>query len=328
MNKDPTPYATLTPELILDAVDKLGFVTDGRLLALNSYENRVYQIGLETQPPIIVKFYRPERWSDESILDEHRFIKQLHALEIPAVAPLEPEQGQTLYRFKGFRYTLFPRASGHAPELDNEEHLRWLGRFLGRIHEAGRQLPLEHRPVLNFEQFGFNNMNYLIDHQFIPDYLGPAYESVAKEALTLASDFFKPFANSSALTLHGDCHPGNILWSQEGPVFVDFDDCLRGPVMQDIWMLLSGSPNEMLRQLDVLMEGYTLFSTFDHRQVQLIEPLRTLRLVHYSAWIAKRWHDPAFPLAFPWFNQGQYWESHINALREQVGIMQEPFIDL
>lgn len=318
------PYQDLTPDRILNAVESLGLFCDGRLLALNSYENRVYQVGIEEDAPVIAKFYRPLRWTDQAILEEHRFTLELAERELPVVAPLVDKAGRTLHDFEGFRFTISPRQPGRAPELDDPDTLEWMGRFIGRIHAVGAIEPFAHRPTISIETFGVEPYRYIIANGFIPPDLEAAYISTVEDALQRVRAAFSRAEPVSLIRLHGDCHPGNVLWSDTGPHFVDFDDCRMGPAMQDIWMLLSGDRAAMTRQLSDFMEGYKEFHDFNPRELLLVEALRTLRLIHYSGWLAQRWSDPAFPASFPWFNTQRYWQDQILALREQAALMDEP----
>lgn len=321
------PFSTLTPDIVLDALESAGLRCDGRMLALNSFENRVYQAGQEEGAPVIVKFYRPERWSDDAILEEHAFTQELAEREIPVVPPLVL-QGATLHAFAGFRFTAYPRQSGRPPELDDPDTLEWMGRFMGRIHAVGALRAFAHRPALNIETFGVEPRSFLLQNNWIPPELREAWESVSAQALEGVRHCFERAGSVPALRLHGDCHMGNVLWTEgaedSGPHFVDFDDCRSGPAVQDLWMLLSGERDAMTRQLSDVLAGYEDFYEFDRRELHLIEALRTLRLLHYSAWLARRWDDPAFPAAFPWFNTPHYWQDRILELREQVALMQEP----
>jgi len=330
------PYAALTPETVLDAIDALdapGLRTDGRLLALNSYENRVFQVGLDEGPPVIAKFYRPNRWSDAQILEEHAFTIELAAREIPVVAPLA-FAGSTLAHAAGFRFSLFPRQGGRAPELDRPQTLEWMGRFMGRIHAVGAIAPFRERPAIDIESFGREPRAYLLANGFIPAELLPAWTSVVDQALEAVAFCWVRAGDVQTLRLHGDCHAGNVLWTEgggnrnvnapAGPHFVDFDDARNGPAMQDLWMLLSGDRAEMKAQFAHVLRGYEDFHEFDDRERHLVEALRTLRLIHYSAWLARRWNDPAFPAAFPWFNTARYWQERILELREQIALMDEP----
>lgn len=323
---DPTPYYRLDPDTVLHAVESTGLVTDGRLLALNSYENRVYQVGIEGGEPIVGKFYRPGRWWDEQILEEHAFALQLDAAEIPLIAPMVID-GVSLFHHDGFRFALFRRQGGHAPELEDRETLRWLGRFIGRIHSVGRTKPFRQRPALTPERFGDESIQTLVGGNWIPPHLENAFSSLADDLIRTVRQAWERAGNFTPIRLHGDCHPGNLLW-RDGPFFVDLDDCQSGPAVQDLWMLLAGDSNEMTSQLDALIEGYRQFCDFDPRELNLIEALRTLRMLHHAAWLARRWEDPAFPAAFPWFGESRYWEDLVLGLREQLAAMQEPPLTL
>ncbi|HJV85911.1 MAG TPA: serine/threonine protein kinase [Noviherbaspirillum sp.] len=318
------PFSGLTPDVVLAALESVGLYSDGRLLALNSYENRVYQIGMEQGPPVVAKFYRPGRWSDAAILEEHAFIQELADREIPAVPALPLGGKGTLHCVDGYRFAVFPRHGGRAPELDDAATLEWLGRFIGRIHAVGMLQPFQSRPVLDIASFGEEPRDYLLAHGFISADLVEAYRSVVAQALDGVRRCYDRAGDVRYLRLHGDCHCGNVLWTDAGPHFVDFDDSRMGPAIQDLWMLLSGERTDMVRQLSDLLAGYEDFCEFDARELHLVEALRTLRLVHYSAWLARRWDDPAFPAAFPWFNTQRYWQDRILELREQVAQMDEP----
>ncbi len=317
------PFSALTPDIVLDALDSIGFNGDGRLLGLNSYENRVYQAGTEAGPPLIAKFYRPERWTDAEILEEHAFVATLAEREIPVVPALEIN-GNTLHKFDGFRFSVFPRHGGHAPELDNRDTLEWMGRFIGRIHAVGALEPYRYRPTLDIERFGIEPSQFLQAHDFIPAELADVYRGVVAQALDGVRRCYERAGSVKNIRLHGDCHVGNVLWTDDGPHFVDFDDSRMGPAIQDLWMLLSGERADMARQFSDLMAGYEDFSDINPREVHLVEALRTLRLIHYAAWIARRWDDPAFTAAFPWFNTQRYWQDRILELREQIALMNEP----
>lgn len=317
------PYQRLTPDLAHDALDSVGLHGDGRLLALNSFENRVFQFGIEDAQPVVAKFYRPERWSDAAILEEHAFAMELVAREIPAVPPLRL-QGATLHHHAGFRFAVFPRQGGRPPELEQPGVLAWLGRFLGRIHAVGGVAPFRHRPALDIASFGEEPRDWLLAHDFLPFELREVWAGVAEQALDGVRHCFERAGAVRSIRLHGDCHMGNVLWTDAGPHFVDFDDARMGPAVQDIWMLLSGERDERIQQLHAILAGYEDFAEFDPRELHLVEALRTLRLIHYSAWIARRWSDPAFPLAFPWFDTPRYWEERILELREQIAAMDEP----
>lgn len=323
MNTNPHPFSTLTPDIIFNALDSIGLFGNGRLLALNSYENRVYQVGLQDSSFIVSKFYRPERWTTDAIFEEHGFVQELAESEIPVVPALPCGKGKTLNDFDGFRFSVYPRQGGRVPELDNYEKLEWMGRLIGRIHAIGALKPFKHRPTLNITGFGDESRAFLLSHPFVPVDLREAYRSVSADALDAARRCFERAGDIRLLRLHGDLYPGNMLWTDDGPHFVDFDDSRMGPAIQDLWMLLSGNRAEMRVQLSYLLAGYKIFYDFDLRELHLVEALRTLRLIHYSAWIARRWDDPAFPMAFPWFNTPRYWQDRILELREQLALMDE-----
>lgn len=315
------PFAALTPDLVLDAVESLGYLSDARVLALNSYENRVYQVGIEGETPLIAKFYRPDRWSDEAIREEHSFTAELAEREVPVVAPLQRD-GETLFAHAGFRFSLFARRGGRAPEPGNLDQLYRLGQLLGRLHAVGSMRPFEHRESLQVANFGHASLATLLDGSFIPNSLLPAYESVARDLLARLDRLFA--ANpAKAIRLHGDCHPGNLLCRDETFHMVDLDDCRMGPAIQDLWMMLAGERQERLGQIAELVDGYQEFHDFDPRELPLIEGLRALRLMHYSAWLACRWDDPAFPQSFPWFGSERYWGEQILMLREQIAALDE-----
>ena len=317
------PYFCLTPDLILDSLESVNLPCTGHLLTLNSYENRVYQVGIDDGAPLIAKFYRPERWSDDAILEEHAFTLDLAHREIPVVAPLII-QGKTLHTHAGFRFTVFPRRGGRAPELDQAQTREWIGRFLGRIHAVGQLTTFKHRAHLNQQTFGQDSLDFLLNNGIIPLDIASSYQTVAEQALEGIACCYRKAAGYQPIRLHGDCHPSNILWTDLGPHFVDFDDARTGPAIQDLWMLLSGDRSEQQNQLADILAGYEDFCEFDRRQLHLIEALRTLRLLHYSAWLARRWSDPAFPAAFPWFNSSTYWQDRIAELHKQIEIMQQP----
>lgn len=316
-------FSDLGPDTVLDALDSLGLHGDGRLLALNSYENRVYQVGMEQGPPVIVKFYRPQRWSDAEILEEHRFVEALHEFEVPVVAPLRIHEA-TLHHHSGYRLAVFPRQGGRAPELEAPGTLARIGRLMARIHTVGAAEPFVVRPALNAETFGDAPRQWLLEHQVIPAELRDSWSAISAQALDGVRRCQQQAGEVRQIRLHGDCHAGNLLWTDAGPHFVDFDDSRTGPAIQDLWMLLSGERKDMVRQLSDLLAGYEEFREFDPRELFLIEALRTLRLLHYSAWLAMRWEDPAFPAAFPWFASVRYWQDRILELREQVALMEEP----
>ena len=325
-------FSLLDPDTVISAVETLGLLSDARIFALNSYENRVYQIGLEAQDsqpqaPIIGKFYRPQRWSDAQILEEHLFSQALAQLDIPVVAPLLFNE-RSLLHFRGYRYALYPRQGGRTPELDDMDQLKWLGRFIGRIHALGAVGRFEHRPRIDIRDYVEKPADFILQQNFVPDYLLEAYQSLIRDITGLLQQRYD-LDGIRQIRLHGDCHPGNILWTDRGPHFVDFDDCRSGPAVQDLWMLLSGGIDEQRHQLDHILDGYSEFHDFNPAEIRLIEPLRTLRIIHYAGWLARRWDDPSFPMNFPWFNTPGYWEQHILELREQFALLQEnPGLDL
>ena len=323
------PYEALTPDVVLDALAGVGLHGDGRLLALSSYENRVYQIHLEDpfegSPIVVAKFYRPGRWSEAQILEEHAFACELEAAEVPAVAPFAL-QGSTLHQHAGFAFSVSPRRGGRAPELDDGEVLEWIGRYLARLHTVGARSAFRERPALDLPSFGEEPRDWLLAHHAIPLDVQGEWERACAQALAQirAALAAAREAGVRALRLHGDCHPGNILWTPDaGPHFVDLDDARTGPAVQDRWMLLSGERAQRQQQLGALLDGYEQMREFDRAELALIEPLRTLRLIHYSAWLARRWDDPAFPLAFPWFGSSDYWRGQVQMLEEQMEAMEE-----
>jgi Ser/Thr protein kinase RdoA (MazF antagonist) len=323
VNLEKQPYKNLGPDTILDAVESAGYRCDGTQLALNSYENRVYQVGIEDSSPLVVKFYRPQRWSDATILEEHVFSQELADLEITAIPPLADKTGQTLYRHHNFRFAIYPMRGGRAPELENSDTLAQLGRFMGRIHAVGRSRKFIHRPCLDIESFGVEPRQFLLDSNFIPLEMERPYRTLTEDLLNQIRASFERAGEVASIRLHGDCHAGNILWTDSGPHFVDFDDARMGPAIQDLWMCLSGDREERSLQLAHLLNGYMQFVDFNPRELHLVESLRTLRMIHYAAWIARRWHDPAFPRAFPWFDGPRYWDEHLLSLREQAALMDE-----
>ncbi|MCP5313201.1 MAG: serine/threonine protein kinase [Chromatiaceae bacterium] len=317
------PYESLTPDLILDAVAAAGLDPDGHLLALNSYENRVFQVGVEGQAPLVAKFYRPDRWTDQQIVEEHDFSHELAAAEIPVVAPWRDASGESLLRHGGFRFSLFPRRGGRAPEPGDLDQLEWIGRFIGRIHLAGQARPFAHRPNLDVAGMGWTAREEVLNSPLLPRHERAAYATISEQLLTEIEHRFAA-VDAARIRLHGDCHHGNILWTDLGPHFVDLDDCRNGPAIQDLWMLLHGDRTERTLQLSAMLDGYRLFHDLDLRELAMIEPLRGLRLVHYSGWLAKRWPDPAFPAAFPWAASDHYWSQHVQDLREQLAELDLP----
>lgn len=318
------PYSELSPEMVLDAIEAVGHRCDGRVLALNSYENRVYQIGIEDGTPVVAKFYRPARWTDAAIREEHAFAGELAAQEIPVVAPLLRD-GVSLHIHHGFRYAVFPRRGGRWPELGSTDDREWVGRFLGRIHAVGRAARFQERARLSMEDLGRNARDFVLDGDWMPDYLADKYADLTDTLLDEIEARADGWRGATLGRILGDCHRGNILWTEQGPHFVDLDDCLTGPAIQDLWMLLAGGQQEMRTGLQDLLKGYEQFLPFDRSEIALIEPLRALRMIHYSAWLARRWHDPAFPRAFPWFAEPRYWEEHYRALDDQLAaVIAEP----
>ncbi|NNE06662.1 MAG: serine/threonine protein kinase [Xanthomonadales bacterium] len=321
-----TPYYRLDPDTVIRAIESTGLLCDGRLLALNSYENRVYQVGIEDALPLVAKFYRPGRWTDDAILEEHAFSAEIADAEVPLVPPMAVG-GATLHHHEGFRFALFERRGGHAPELDQKDTRLWLGRFLGRLHAVGAVRGFRHRPALTPQRFGHESIATILGGDWLPGHLAQAFESLAADLMTSVEAAWQRAGDLETIRLHGDCHPGNILW-RDGPFFVDMDDCQSGPAVQDLWMLLSGERDEMSAQFKDILDGYREFHHFPLSQLGLIEALRTLRMLHHAAWLARRWEDPAFPIAFPWFGEPRYWEDLVLGLREQLGAMQEPALEL
>ena len=320
------PYTALTPDRVMDALSELGLWPDGRLLALSSYENRVYRVhldeALEGHTAVVAKFYRPGRWSRAQIQEEHDFAAELVAAEVPAVAPLVLH-GATLHHASGFDFALSPLRGGRAPELDDLEVLEWIGRFLARLHQVGAARPFVHRPALDLAQFAQEPADWLLRQQAIPLEVESEWRAAFEAALPLLQDKLAGMSQQ-AIRVHGDCHPGNILWTPDaGPHFVDLDDARMAPAVQDLWMLLSGDRRQRTLQLSALLDGYEQLRDFDRRELAWIEPLRTLRLIHYSAWLARRWSDPIFPINFPWFGTPDYWRGQVQMLHEQIEAMQE-----
>ena len=320
------PFDNLTPDRVVSCVEAIGLRCDLRLLALNSYENRVYQVGLDDADPIIVKFYRPGRWTHAQIQEEHTFTQELASSGLSVVAPMEIS-GKTLHDADGFLIAAFPRRGGHAPELDNFDHLLGLGRTLGRLHGVGRAGQFTSRIHYSLERWLIEPIDYLAQN-WVPQELRPAWDSLGKDLIDRARGLMSDYEPDDGIRLHGDCHVGNILWRDETPHFVDLDDCVTGPAIQDLWMFLSGDRHQREQQLSELIAGYEDFNDFDTREIKWIEALRTARMVYYSAWLARRWDDPAFPAAFPWFGQARYWSDQILALREQLALMEEPQLRL
>ena len=315
-------FADLQPDDILTALDEIGFDCDGRFLALNSYENRVYQIGIENDRPVVAKFYRPGRWSNEAIFEEHEFAIDLANNEIPVVPPMR-RSGTTLHHTGHHRVAVYECRGGRAPDLDNFDLQTQLGRLVARIHLEGETRRFDHRPSIDIDSYGSESLEFLLDHDFIPDDNREAYESVAELVLDGVEACYARAGSVREIRLHGDFHPGNVLVARDQLHIVDLDDTRHGPAIQDLWMFLSGDRDEQAPQLEALLEGYQSFRLFDARELHLIEALRSLRIMYYAAWLARRWDDPAFKAAFPWFDSRRYWDDHVLALREQVALMQE-----
>ncbi len=325
MTESPHPFQALTPEFIMDAVESRGFICDCRTLALNSYENRVYQVGIEDGDPLIAKFYRPGRWSDDQILEEHQFCLELAEHELPVVAPLTDPRGESLFHFRDFRFALYPRKGGHAPELDNLDNLLILGRLLGRIHRIGSLRPFLHRPRLDCQSFGRESVE-LISDRFVPPEYKANYDALTADLLQGIEEIFAA-KEIRYLRVHGDFHAGNILWRGEAPHLVDLDDARMAPAVQDLWMMLSGDRPRQSAQLAEILEGYGEFFDFRPRELLFVEALRSLRILHFSAWLARRWEDPTFPRHFSWFNTPRYWGEHILEIREQIAALSEPALE-
>jgi len=319
---DVKPFTGLTPEVVLDAAASVGLDVDGRLFALNSYENRVYQVG-RPDGMLVLKFYRPGRWSDEQIGEEHQFTADLAAAELPVAAPVRVD-GCTLFRYQSFRFAAFPWMTGRAPELDAPEARQIFGRTLGRLHQIGALQPFHLRPKVGIRRLGWEARTQVLASELLPDSLRERYTSVSAALLERVEQVFQEVGEVRDIRIHGDCHMGNLLWNERGPVLVDLDDCAMGPRVQDLWMMLAGSGSEQQRQWSELLEGYQQFTDFDFREVRLIEPLRALRMLHHAAWVAHRWLDPAFPRAFPWLGEARYWEGYLRDLLEQVEAVDDP----
>ncbi len=316
------PYEGLTPDVMLAAVESVGFVPNGRMLALNSYENRVYQIGTE-DGFVVVKFYRPGRWSNEALAEEHEFALELASHEIPVVPPLVID-GKTLHEHAGYRFALYERRGGRWPELADSSEWIQMGRFLGRIHAVGAVRPFRARPTLAPAEIARSAAKTVLEGGWLPEHLVDSYRTITAQLVARLEQRLEETGRYRVLRIHGDCHRGNVLWTDAGPHFVDLDDCVNGPAVQDLWLFLSGSREEMTGQLADLLEGYEEFASFDARELRLVEVLRTARLIHYSAWITQRWADPAFPRAFPWIAENKYWEEHVLTLKEQLAALDEP----
>lgn len=317
MSDNATPYAGLSPDVVLDAVEAAGFATDGRLLALASYENRVYQVGIEDAAPLVAKFYRPGRWSDAAIEEEHAFALELAAAELPMIAPL-PIDGETLLRHVGYRYALYPRRGGRPPELESADHLAWMGRLLARMHGVGARERFVDRGTIDTDTFIREAARAVLASGLLNERFADTYRARTAALASIIDERFAALAPIARIRLHGDCHAGNVLWTDGGPHFVDLDDARMGPAVQDLWML---APTE--RALDALLEGYAEFRDFDPRERHLIEPLRIMRQVHWAGWVAARWHDPAFPRAFAHVGEARWWDEHLSDLAEALATLQD-----
>lgn len=317
-------FHMLGPDEILNAVESAGYLCDGRLLPLNSFENRVYQVGVEDGPPLVAKFYRHGRWSDEAIVEEHQFTLELAAEELPVIAPLQDAAGNTLHHHGPHRFTLYPRRGGRCLDLESSEQLLRMGHFLGRVHSVAATKVFAHRPTLDVVTFGEEPVHYLLDHGILPPHLQSTYRSLTGEILAAIHACYQQAGPHPLLRIHGDCHHGNILWTPDGPHLLDFDDTRMGPAIQDLWMCLPGDRKEQASRLGELLDGYEVFYELNRGELHLVEALRTLRVMHYAAWISQRWEDPAFPKAFPWFEGPRYWEGHLHTLREQLRAMEHP----
>ena len=321
------PYERLTPDTVIRAIESLGYEPDARIFGLNSYENRVYQVGMQDGSSIVVKFYRPGRWTLSQIREEHHFSEELSGLEIPVIPPLKHAQ-QSIFEFEDFQLAVFPLFIGRPLELDDLNNLLVMGRFIGRIHSVGIKSNFTERLEISIDRFAISSREFLLENNFIPTELIPAYETLSKDLIDRIDSWFSDHGAVNKLRIHGDCHAGNVLWKNNAPNFVDFDDTMNGPAIQDLWMMLSGSRDQKQAQLLELVEGYNEFFSFRVSELSLIESLRTLRIMNYSAWLARRWSDPAFPRNFPWFNTDRYWSEHILQLREQFSVLDEPPLEI
>ena len=319
----PAPFDSLHPGAVFAAAESIGLQPSGRLFALNSYENRVYQLGEDDGTLWVLKFYRPARWTDAQIDEEHEFTFEMADAELPVAAPHRVD-GDSLFAHEGLRFAAFPYLAGRAPELDNGPTLTILGRTLARMHAIGSRRRFEHRPALDLDRLGWSARTAVLDSGFLPDSLFEQYELVSEQVLDRIGQCFEGFGPLPRIRIHGDCHGGNILWRETGPLFVDLDDCQSGPRIQDLWMFLSGDAANQQASWAAIMEGYELFAQFDFAELTLVEALRSLRILHYASWIATRWHDPAFPRAFPWFGEARFWERHLSDLFEQMAAMDDP----
>ena len=319
---DVKPFTGLSPDVVLDSAASVGLEVDGRLFALNSYENRVYQLG-SARSHLVLKFYRPERWTDAQIAEEHQFTAEMAAAELPVAAPVAVD-GRTLFTYGGFRFAAFPWMRGRTPELDATDARQLLGRSLARVHQIGALRPFHGRPRIGLQRLGIDACNQVLAGDLLPDVLRDRYIATSESLLERIEQAFEQVGPLREIRIHGDCHLGNLLWNEQGPAFVDLDDCATGPRVQDLWMLLAGSRADQRRQWAELLEGYTQFADFDYHEAGLIEPLRALRMLHHAGWVTHRWRDPAFPRAFPWFGEHRYWENYLGDLRKQLETLDDP----
>lgn len=324
MNTTAFNFTTLMPELIMDALEKIGLRIDSGLTALNSYENRVYQFLDEDKKRYVVKFYRPERWSVEQILEEHQLSLELDLAEIPVVPPLSIN-GSTLLNHEGFHFAVFPSVGGRQFEQDNEEQLEWVGRFIGRIHRNNGDRRFIARPTLGLDEYLYRPRDELEHSALIAGKQKDAFLTSVDALIAAVKLCWTP--QWRCLRLHGDLHAGNIMW-RDGPMFVDLDDARNGPAVQDLWMLLNGNRSEQQYQLSLLLDAYSEFMDFNSRELALIEPLRAMRMIHYLAWISRRWGDPAFPHSFPWMVEADFWSQQTLIFNEQIKLLQEPPLQL
>ena len=323
-------FYDLTPDRILDAFERsTGLRSTGRCLALNSMENRVYEIEIETEEKLrhpwerfrILKFYRPGRWNENQILDEHRFLQQLCDDEIPAVAPQPFLDGKTLHLdgSTGLWYTVFPKVGGRSPYELDEDQLKMCGRLLARLHSVGGVSDAEHRVHLTPDTYGRNSLSWLLEKQIIPIQFEKRYEAVVTEICDRTQHLFEKFP---VQRIHGDCHLGNLLWGDQGPFWVDFDDMVMGQCVQDLWLMIAGRDEHGLKQMSFLLEGYEQMRDFSRESLALIEPLRALRFVHFNAWISKRWEDKSFQRAFPQYETIGFWQEQVSDLDEQLRVIE------
>ncbi|HRQ65711.1 MAG TPA: serine/threonine protein kinase [Xanthomonadaceae bacterium] len=320
---DARPYAGLDPDTVLGALEASGFAVDGRLQALNSFENRVYLVGLDSGDACVAKFYRPGRLDDEAILEEHALAAELVEAELPVAAPIAVA-GRTLLVHAGFRLAVYPRLTGRAPELDGGEHLEWLGRLLARMHAIGALRPFRHRATFDAEAMVRTALRHALDSGLLPSALQARYQGAAESLADEVARRVEAVGATRLLRLHGDCHPGNLLWNDSGPQFVDLDDAVNGPAVQDLWLLLPTDAARPSAERDALLEGYSQFRDIDPAEFALVPALRAARLAHFAGWIAARWQDPAFPPAFPYAAEARWWEEHVQDLLEAAAALADP----